>query len=216
IGRPALATSSGRRIETAASGSLRRPVAAVAPEPTVRRPLALRALNGVGRALRRAGVPVVPLDPESLAARAMRRTGLEDLGEPTFREPLRRLVDALEREARLTVLGRIVARADLVRLLENRLHMTDVRWRHPEIDAGEIRRPIFIVGLPRTGTTILHELMAQDPANRAPMTWEVMHPWPPPERATYETDPRIARVERHFAGVERLIPGFQSMHQMGA
>ena len=59
---------------------------------------------------------------------------------------------------------------------------------------------------------ILHELLAQDPANRVPMTWEVMHVHPAPERATYETDPRIAAVEKHLAGVDRLIPNFKAMH----
>jgi hypothetical protein len=94
--------------------------------------------------------------------------------------------------------------------------MADARRRHPDIEQEEIRRPIFIVGLPRTGTSILHELLAQDPANRVPMSWEVMHPWPPPERATYDTDPRIEQVDRHLAGVDRLIPGFKAMHPMGA
>src|SRR6185369_10410776 len=121
-----------------------------------------------------------------------------------------------EDEAALTLLGRLIARSDVVRLLGNRLRMVDAWKRHPDIEAAPIRQPLFIVGLPRTGTSILHELMAQDPANRVPMSWEVMHPWPPPERATYETDPRIAIVEKHFAGVDRLMPGFKKMHPMGA
>jgi hypothetical protein len=158
----------------------------------------------------------VRLDEASLLARARQRTGLDDFGGEAFRDPLRRLLAAVEHEAALTLLGRVITRADVLRLLENRLRMTDTRARHPEIDAGEIRRPLFVVGLPRTGTSILHELLAQDPANRVPMTWEVMHPWPPPERATYETDPRILRVERHLAGVDRIIPGFKAMHPMGA
>jgi len=129
---------------------------------------------------------------------------------------LERLLSAFEHEAALTTLGRIIARTDIVRLLENRLRMTDAHTRHPEIGRGEIRAPIFILGLPRTGTTILHELLAQDPANRVPMTWEVMHPWPPPERATYAIDARIAQVEKHFGGVDKVLPGFKSMHPMGA
>jgi len=182
----------------------------------VRRPLGLRLLNRAGSALRAAGLPLVRLDEAALVARARRATGLTDLGDDAFRGPLGRLLHALEHEAELTFFGRIIARADLVRLLENRLRMTETRRRHPEIDAEEIRSPVFILGLPRTGTTILHELLAQDRANRVPMTWEVMHPWPPPERAAYENDPRIAEVEKHFAGIERLIPGFQAMHPMGA
>jgi hypothetical protein len=189
------------------AGDLRRPPA---------RPLGLRLLNGVGRGLRAAGLPLVRLDEAALRARATRDTGLEDFGDERFREPLGRLLESFEREAALTLLGRLIARSDVVRLLGNRLRMVDAWARHPEIEAAPIRRPLFIVGLPRTGTSILHELMAQDPANRVPMTWEVMHPWPPPERASYDTDVRIAQVEKHFGGVDRIMPGFKKMHPMGA
>src|SRR5262249_29908002 len=126
------------------------------------------------------------------------------------------LLAAFEQEAALTLLGRLIAQRDIVRLLENRLRMTDTHRRHPEVAVGEIRRPLFIIGLPRTGTTILHELLAQDPANRVPMTCEVMHRWPPPERATYASDRRIAQVEKHFQGVDKILPGFKAMHPMGA
>jgi hypothetical protein len=186
------------------------------PTAELARPLGLRLFNRAGHALRHAGLPVAELDAPALFDRARRLTGLSDFGDPFFREPLRVLLDAFETEAALTPLGRVIARTDVVRLLQNRLYMTEVANHYPEIAAGEIRQPIFIVGLPRTGTTILHELLAQDPANRVPMTWEVMHPWPPPDRATYGSDPRIAIVEKHFAGVDRLIPGFQRMHPMGA
>lgn len=179
-------------------------------------PLGVRLLNGAGAVLRTAGLPLLRLDATALMARATRATGLTDFGDDAFRAPLDRLLAALEGETELTLLGRLITRADLARLLENRLRMVDTRRRHPEIDREQIRRPLFIVGLPRTGTTILHELLSQDPANRVPMTWEAMHPWPPPERATYTTDPRIVRVEQHFAGIDRLIPGFKSMHPMGA
>ncbi|HXQ20931.1 MAG TPA: sulfotransferase [Candidatus Acidoferrales bacterium] len=182
----------------------------------VTRPWGLRVMNAVGSAVRAAGVPLLALDESTLLARAARRTGLSDFGDSFFREPLRVLLHAFEHEAALNTLGRFIARTDVVRLLENRLRMTNERKRHREIDAGATERPIFIVGLPRTGTTILHELLAQDPMNRVPMTWEVMHPWPPPERTTYDTDPRIAQVEKHFSGVDRLIPNFKAMHPMGA
>jgi hypothetical protein len=180
------------------------------------RPLGLRVFNGVGGALRGAGVPLVRLDEHSLLRQAAKNAGLSDFGDDGFRAPLRVLLVSFENEAALTLLGRIIARSDAVRTLENRLHFVDTLKQHPEITAAPIRRPLFILGLPRTGTTILHELLAQDPANRVPMTWEVMHPWPPPERATYESDPRIAQVEKHFSGVDKLVPGFKSMHPMGA
>lgn len=180
------------------------------------KPLALRAFNRAGAVLRGLGVPLVRLDQQDLMARASRSTGLSDFGDPTFHEPLRLLLDSFEREAHLTTLGRVIARSDIVRLLENRLHIVDTLKREPSITAAPIRSPIFVIGLPRTGTTILHELLAQDPANRVPLSWEVQTVWPPPERATYDTDPRIAIVEKHFAGVDRIIPGFKQMHPMGA
>jgi len=181
-----------------------------------RLPWPVRALNAAGAAVRALGVPLLPIDGSELAARARKATGLEDFGDPFFREGLERVTASLEGEARLSSLGRSVARSDLQRILENRLRVTDVLLRHPEIETERIEAPIFIVGAPRTGTSILHELLAQDPRLRVPRTWEVMYPWPPPETRSYETDPRIARVERHFSGVDRLLPTFKRMHPMGA
>ena len=128
-------------------------VASRTPAPL---PLALRALNAAGAALRATGLPLVRLDPGTLVARAARTTGLTDFGDDAFREPLAVLLRAFEDEAALTPLGRFTARADVVRLLENRLRMRDTHVRHPDIATQPVRRPLFIVGLPRTGTSILH------------------------------------------------------------
>ena len=187
-----------------------------ATELRAARPLGLRVLNKAGAALRRLGVPVVRLDPDSLLQAARKSTGLSDFGHDRFREPLERLVDSLESEAQLTILGRMIARRDLLRLLEGRLRHVDLRKQHAEIEFERVERPLFILGMPRTGTSILHELMAQDPQNRVPMSWEVMFPFPPPEAATFETDPRIAEVDAHLSGVDRLIPDFKKMHPMAA
>jgi hypothetical protein len=143
-------------------------------------PLAVRVMNRVGGALRAVGLPLVRLDETSLMEEAARATGLSDFGDERFRDPLRRLLAAYEGEAALTPLGRIIARREAVQFLSNRLRMTAERRRHPEIDDGEVRAPVFIIGLPRTGTSILHELLAEDRQSRVPMTWEAMHPWPPP------------------------------------
>jgi hypothetical protein len=186
------------------------------PRPPARFPLPVRLLNAAGARLRSLGVPLVRLDAASLLRRARRRTRLEDFGDGRFREPLDRLIASLEEEDHLTLIGRVAVRADLLRLLENRLRLRDTLARHPEIESGRIERPLFILGLPRTGTSILHELMAQDPANRVPWTWEVMHPFPPPDPATFTTDARIAAVDRHLAGIDRLVPDFKAMHPMGA
>ena len=186
---------------------------ALVPPPL---PAAVRALNAAGGTLRRLGLPIVGLDEASLLTAASRRTGLDDFGDARVHDPLRRLLAAFEHEAALTVFGRMLVRRDLVRTLENRLHITDELRKHPDIEAGAIRAPLFIVGLPRTGTSILHELLAQDPSVRVPMSWEVMHPWPPPEAATFTSDPRIAMVDAHLARIDRVLPDFKRIHPMGA
>jgi hypothetical protein len=159
---------------------------------------------------------VLELDPDRLLAEAQARTGLADFGDDRFRAPLRLLFEAYEEDAALTPFGRLVARRDALRLLENRLQLQAAWSRDPSLLEAPVRAPLFVLGLPRTGTSILHELLAQDPSVRVPMTWEVQRVWPPPERATFETDPRIEEAERHFGGVDRVLPEFRRIHRMGA
>jgi len=176
----------------------------------------IRAFNVVGRALERAGVPLVRFDPDAFLAEARRQTRLTDFGDPEFQDPLRRLLDGLETEARLSTIGRIAARRDLTMLLVNRLRLVEDRRRSPAIADEAIRRPLFIVGLPRTGSTLLHHLLAQDPGSRVPQAWEVMTPSPPPERDRYETDPRIAQADAHLRWFDRMVPEFKTIHPLGA
>lgn len=142
--------------------------------------LLTRVLNTGGQMVGRTGVTAVRLDSDLLIEEARRRSGLADFGPPPIEEPLRRLVASYDGEAGLTLLGRIAARRDTLRLLENRLRMEGDRRRHPDIEAEEVRRPLFVTGLPRTGTSLLHGLLAQDPTNRAPCTWECSFPRPRP------------------------------------
>jgi hypothetical protein len=90
------------------------------------------------------------------------------------------------------------------------------RRRHPEIAATEVRRPLFVTGLPRTGTTLLHGLLAQDLTSRAPLNWETMYPSPPPERLRYHTDRRIAAAARQIRWFYRMNPEFRKIHPVGA
>src|SRR5215472_15548030 len=156
------------------------------------------------------------LDPDELLAAARRQVPAHDFEDMTFLEGLRRLLQALVAEARLNLLGRVVARDSIVGHLANRLWLEQDRRRHPDIAAQPIRRPIVITGLPRSGSTLLHSLLAQDPANRVPLTWEMLSPSPPPERASYERDARIAATERQLRWFHRLVPEFRRIHHVGA
>ena len=157
-----------------------------------------------------------PIDVDEIVSQARETTGLDDFGEDTWQEGLGRLADSLAAEAALNELGTQIAIGELTTCLAHRLEITAYRRAHPEIAVVDVTPPIVIVGQGRTGTTILHDLLAQDAATRVPLTWEVDRPCPPPETATYDTYPRIAEVDATTAGVELLIPNFLAMHPMGA
>lgn len=156
------------------------------------------------------------MDSDALLAAAMAATGLSDMGDPSWRDGLDRLLVDLAGPAQLNDLGRTIVETEMVGYLTNRLQILEWRRSHPEVADGAIIRPIIIVGQPRTGTTILYDLLAQDPSNRAPLTWEVDQPCPPPETATYDTDPRIAESDAIAAMPDLLIPGFTDFHPLGA
>ena len=155
-------------------------------------------------------------DVERLVAHAQEQTQLSDLGDDDWRDGLERLLDALVDEARLSEIGHAVVDNDLVGYLVRRLRLVHWRKEHPDVASSEITAPIVVIGQARTGTTILHDLLAQDPASRVPLAWEVDHPVPPPQTSTYGTDPRIAETEQTQAMVDLVIPGFRSMHPIGA
>src|SRR5262245_32250366 len=100
-------------------------------------------------------------------------TGLDDFGEASFAEGLDRLVDSLNNEAALTEFGGALVEGELGSYLRDRLQIIDYRRAHPEISEADIVPPVVIIGQGRTGTTILHDLLAQDPDSRVPITWEV-------------------------------------------
>jgi len=158
---------------------------------------------------------VVPLDQDSLIAHACRTIGLSDFGDEGWREPFSVLVKALEEEAQLTLMGRLMARNDIILWLSTRLQVTETLRANPEILEQDIKAPMVIAGLPRSGTSILFELLAQDPEVGVPLTWEAMMPCPPPEQASYETDPRIAVAHQLATQWSRVAPAFASMHEMG-
>jgi len=120
-------------------------------------------------------------------------------------------------EADLTAIGWLAARGDLLSLLVNRLKLQADRARLTGIAAEDVTAPFVVTGLPRTGTTLLHALLAQDPDNRAPLAWEVMFPSPPPGPSSAESrEARHRQAAGRLAWMERLSPGFQAVHEIGA
>ena len=176
----------------------------------------LRTLNVAGRAARVLGVKGVALDPAALCAAASKQTGLDDFGPPDIDEALSVLHDSLEREAGLSTFGRVVFRSLLVSALANRLKLLDWAKHHPEVREQKIASPWIILGMPRTGTTLLSRLLALDPTVRPLLHWEAGDPVPPPTLAGQAEDPRIAAASKSVGRLMALNPPFRAMHPLGA
>lgn len=173
---------------------------------------AVGALNAGGKLLARAGVAPRPvLEIEPLLAAARRRTGLERFGDWPILDPLERLVAAYREEADLTALGRITVRELLISLLENLLYLEAEREANPSVADEVVSAPTFIIGLPRTGTTLLHGLMSEDRESRVPRTWEVMYPARFPNTPEGVAQAR-ALTQSRLAWANRLAPKFKKIH----
>jgi hypothetical protein len=158
-----------------------------------------------------------PLRADALLRRASRRCGLTDFGDTGFLDPLRRLLSACAGEASLSLVGRMATNWDVTRFLCNLLWMRDAEARDLSILNLQIEQPIFITGLPRSGTTFLHRLLLEDPGNRAPLVWETIYPNPPQRGRPWRGhDARIARVARQLRAFERLAPEFRALHPLEA
>jgi Sulfotransferase family len=183
--------------------------------------LASPRLPGIWRAANAVLGPVararVRLDPASLLAAARRRERLDDFGDASFEEPLRVLCAAYESEADLSAVGRVLVRELLVGLLVTRLRLAALWRAHPEIAEERIEAPIVVLGLPRTGTTHLHNLLSQHPALRSLPYWESLEPIPAEDmRAGRAPDRRRRRCEGALRFQHWVMPLFQAMHEMTA
>jgi len=176
----------------------------------------LKLLNRLGRLPARVGRNVPSLDPASVVAAACKRAGSDDLGSDSYLEPLTRYLGAIEDEADLTTFGRLAVRGMLVGALVNRIQLHAWAAVHPEIRQEPVEAPWVIVGLPRTGTSLLSLLLGLDPVARTPLQWEASEPIPPPGLADATHDLRIAAYQKQADQLLKLNPAFAAMHPTGA
>ena len=145
------------------------------------------------------------LDPDRIVATAAQEAGSSDFGSDSYREPLELFIASLEAEAGLSTFGRLAIRKMLVAQLVNRIRLQTWTKSHPEAEREEIHRPWIILGLPRTGTSLLSMLLGLDPMARPLRQWEGAAIAPPSTLATANEDPRIAeatkRTRRRTMGV---------------
>ena len=162
----------------------------------------------LGRGIGDDGRSLISLQPEDLRAAAVTTTGLDDFGDAWWEEPFTRLCTSLDGEARLHLPGRLRSRAELQLILQNRLRMVGLWKKEPALLRAPVEAPIVVTALGRSGTTLLHELLACDPDNRPPLLWELLHSVPYEDASGDVCDDEITLMDE-------MVPAFTAMHENG-
>lgn len=172
----------------------------------------VQIVNRVGGAARRLGIPVARLSPEVLEHAAAEEEGHDDFGDDYYREGLAALVDAVEGDAQIHVTGRLHLRALITRELVTRLRLQRARQQEPALERGPKLAPLIVCGLPRSGTTFLHRLLAERTDARSLPLWELMEPLPGPG-----PDQRLATARARMARLSALTrDGLDAQHLIRA
>jgi hypothetical protein len=149
-------------------------------------------------------------------AAAVKMAGSDDFGSDSYKEPLEVYLRACEEEAELTTFGRLLISKMLAGALANRIAVQGWSTSHPDVRKERVERPWIIVGLPRTGTSLLSNLLGLDPVARPLLQWEAAHPIPPTSLEEASEDPRIAKTSKDLDGLMKLNPPLKAMHPFGA
>ncbi len=154
----------------------------------------------------------------NLKKAAQKFVGSNDYGgyEKQFQSAMKALMTSYRSEGKLTDGGRTAVGGELFAALCTQLGVRKLLSKHPEIERQPVPRPLFIVSFPRTGTTLLHHLLAKDARARIPRYWELVKPFPPPEAATRDNDPRIEEARQSLKLMHQYNPGQAAMHNIDA
>ena len=180
-----------------------------------------KGLNFLLGFLLRCGAPIGILEQDgedaqdAIVRAAQRTTGLDDWGNQDFREPLRALLHDCN-QADYTALGKVIVRQGLITALSQRLELEAHIKKHPEIEGIPIQKPIFILGFPRTGTTLLQNLLALGQGRRALQMWELLTPVPLSDTPAVDHKKRIRRAQRMLKTSSFIVPEIAYMHDARA
>jgi hypothetical protein len=178
------------------------------------RPWFVRLYNGIAYTLRGMGWKK-PLRMDEILHAAERKSGLHDFGNDSFLEPLSLLIDDLEQTANLHPCGRFLIRRQMTNCARQRLMLIDAFKRHPEWMNTPLRSPLYVIGLPRTGTTLLYNLLAQDPNARPLMIWETLFPGRDPKEVAKQSEKqqkKMAKLVTHL--INRMAPNLKQVHAL--
>jgi hypothetical protein len=175
-------------------------------------PLPYKVANALGKFLVAARIPSMRLDEQSVYATAMKQTGLTDFGDPYYRQGLFQLLKSADKDANLHPIGRYMTNDIVTNYLVQRLRLMETRKKEPEIFQKPLLPPLIIIGLARSGTTFLHNLLALDPTHRALPQWLLVRPFPERHWKGNGPDPRVVKMEQALRFRQPLLPGIDSIH----
>lgn len=182
---------------------------------SIRRSSTLNVINGVGGTLKKVGMDPFRINADSIIIKAKKKANYNGI-LPKAEEGLRELVNSINEEGKPNTFGSIAIKSLLERSLYGRYKVEQELAANPQIEKEEIKQPVFIIGMPRTGTTILHALMAEDPAHRSPLAWECLLPYPAATPETFRNNEQLKTVTKEFGQLFKLVPDFLQKHYMAA
>jgi len=175
----------------------------------------LHVINGVGYTLRKVKLDPFKINADAIISKAQKKA--EFYGSlPRAEDGLRRLVRSINEEGNANPFGALAVKSLIERILYGRYKIEQEMARNPWIEDQSIKQPVFIIGMPRTGTTILHAIMHEDPAHRSPLAWECLLPYPVATPETFRNNEQLKTIKKEFGQLFKLVPDFQKKHYMAA
>ncbi len=182
----------------------------------IKRTSVLKGINGFGKVLKNIGLDPFRLDADTIIDKARKRADFFGPMPGNTEMGIYKLISSIKEEGKPNPFGALAAKILFERTLYGRFKIEQVMAKNPGIEKIEIKEPVFIIGMPRTGTTILHATMHKDPAHRSPLAWECLLPYPAPTHGNYNDNPQLKRVAKDFEQLFKLVPDFQLKHYMTA
>jgi hypothetical protein len=180
----------------------------------IERTFAFNSINKVGGVLKAVGLNPFNLNADKIIAKAVKKAEFKGDLPKQLVKGLRLLVDSVNSDSKANSFGELAVKSMLERTFYNRLKVEQVLAKDPTIEQQPIERPIFIIGMPRTGTTILHAMMHEDTSNRSPLCWECLIPYPVPQPENFEDNPQLRTIAKEFDQLFKLVPDFKKKHHM--
>ena len=180
----------------------------------IQRTSMLNSINLVGKLFKKIGLDPFKLDADAIIAKAIKKAKYSGKIPENVLEGIHLLVNSVNAESDINSFGALAIKSLLNRTLYQRLKIEEAYHKNPKLSQTPIKEPVFIIGMPRTGTTILHALLNEDENTRSPLAWECLLPYPVSNPQNHTNNPQKQTVEKEFGQLFKLVPDFQKKHHM--